>query len=50
MDTSWLADLIEIEKHGSFSKAAVARNISVSALSRRIQQRYELCLWNLLES
>jgi DNA-binding transcriptional LysR family regulator len=33
-----LADLIEIEKHGSFSKAAVARNISVSALSRRIQQ------------
>jgi DNA-binding transcriptional LysR family regulator len=38
VDTSWLADLIEIDKHGSFSKAAVARNISVSALSRRIQQ------------
>lgn len=37
MDTNWLRDLIAIDIHGSFSKAAISRSVSVSALSRRIQ-------------
>lgn len=37
MDVNWLRDLIEVDAHGSFSKAATARNVSLSALSRRIQ-------------
>ena len=37
MDLNWLRDLLEVEAQGSFSKAAIARNVSLSALSRRIQ-------------
>lgn len=37
MDLNWLRDLVEIARQGSFSKAASARNVSVSSLSRRIQ-------------
>jgi DNA-binding transcriptional LysR family regulator len=37
MDVNWLRDLIEVAAHGSFSKAAIARSVSLSALSRRIQ-------------
>lgn len=37
MDINWWRDLIAIDTHGSFSKAATARSVSLSALSRRIQ-------------
>jgi DNA-binding transcriptional LysR family regulator len=37
MDINWFSDLVEIARQGSFSKAATARNMSVSSLSRRIQ-------------
>ncbi|BAO28325.1 LysR family transcriptional regulator [Sulfuritalea hydrogenivorans] len=37
MDINWLRDLIEVQAQGSFSKAASARHVSLSALSRRIQ-------------
>ena len=37
MDVNWLRDLVEVALQDSFSKAARARNASVSSLSRRIQ-------------
>ncbi len=37
MDVNWLKDLVEVESKGNFSRAAQARNVSVSSLSRRIQ-------------
>jgi len=41
MDINWLRDLVEVGGHASFSRAAKARNTSLSSLSRRIQQLEE---------
>jgi DNA-binding transcriptional LysR family regulator len=49
MDVNWLRDLLEIEAQGSFSKAAKARNASVSSLSRRIQLLEEWAGRSLLD-
>jgi len=49
MDVRWLRDLMEIASRGSFSRAAVARNISVSSLSRRMQLLEEWAAAPLLD-
>lgn len=49
LEVRWIEDLLALEKHRTFSKAAEARYISQSAFTRRIQQIEEMVGTDLLQ-
>ncbi|MEI8597318.1 LysR family transcriptional regulator [Vibrio sp. M60_M31a] len=41
MEVKWIEDFLSLSQHGSFAKAATARNVTQPAFGRRIKQLEE---------